>query len=148
MKQTEVDGISDLCTPTQETRIAFLTPMFLEKEYSASSIIRISIIRISIIVISIICISIIRISTIRISIMRISIILITISRPSTIRFVESCPISHVPSMKMLQNCFTCHCNKPKATLADTSTLVSLREFVSEGRAAARKQMSYASWLIK
>ena len=120
MKQTEVEGISnfliDLCSPTQGTRIAFLTPMYPENENSTSSIIRISIILIKI-------------------------ILITINRPSTIRFVESCPISHVPSMKMLQNCFTCHCNKPKATLADTSTLVLLREFVSERRAAARKQMS-------
>ena len=32
---------------------------------------------------------------------------------------------------------------PKATLADTSTLVSLRKLISERRAAAKKQVNFA-----
>ena len=50
--------------------------------------------------------------------------------------------------EIVYDCFTCLCSRPKATLADTSAFASLGELASEGRAAARMQMSFASWLIK
>ena len=45
--------------------------------------------------------------------------------------VEICPILHVLAIKILDNCLTCFRNRPKATLVDTSILLSLGELASE-----------------
>ena len=59
----------------------------------------------------------------------------------------NCPISHMSAMKMFDDCLTWLRHQPEATLANTSTLVALRELASEKRAAKQKQTTLTSWLV-